>query len=487
MRVGALSLGTIGVLACGSPDAEATTEQATSASTAMSTPTTGEGDASTSTPTTGGGDTEGPGEGACAAELLAEPAAEVTYYVAIGEPGASNEACDGLAPSDEGGGRCPFKDLSAPMVLGLLDGVKSTRMALRAGTYVVSGWDGLRVTGIGASEAERVVLSAYAGEPVVLDVATPDGATCMADDAPDRPECVREVVRVSGQWTAVQGLTIRNGLGYNLEVTGGAHHLVRCNHFTETVDFPLRSDSLKLDGGASDIAVNSNVFTRWRSQAIDVTGVSEVWIEGNEFSEPHDADGGAIGCKFGTRDVTIRGNTIHDLGEDPEMKVFSLGGTGSSHPDDAEAYRIRVEGNHITGVAGKLAQFVGCQECAFIGNDAVEVGAGVLLSAAATGLPECEGGVAGCLANAGTEIRGNRMRGLHGGGDPASADFFVVVDAGEATGLVAGDNVYCAGVADGHKFGWNGGILGFAAWVEMAATDATSQAPVAGDAACAGW
>lgn len=484
MRVAWFLLGTIGALACGAAggDGEATTEPASESTAAgMTTASSSE-----STPTTGDGDTEGPVVDPCSAEALAVPAAEVTYYVAIGEPGASNEACDGLAASDEGGGRCPFKDLS-PMVLGLLDGAKSTRLALRAGTYVVSGWDGLRVTGIGTSAAERVVLSAYDGEEVVLDVAAPDGATCIGDDAPDRPECVREVVRVSGQWTAVQGLTIRNGLGYNLEVTGGAHHLVRCNLFTETVDFPLRSDSLKLDGGASDVAVLANVFTRWRSQAIDITGVSDVLVEGNDFSDPHDADGGATGCKFGSRDVTIRGNTIHDLGEDPETRVFSLGGTGSPHPDDAEAYRIRVEGNHITGVAGKLAQFVGCQDCVFADNDAVEVGAGVLLSAAASGLPECEGGGAGCLANSGARISGNRLRGLHGGGDPASADIFVVVEAGEAAGLLAGDNVYCAGVADGHKFGWGGALVGFAAWVEMAATDATSQAVVAGDEACDGW
>lgn len=461
------------VCACGAPSGGDQSGGTTSAAGTEATPTTGSGE--TGEPT-----------GDCSAEALAG-SAEVVYYVAIGEPGASNTACDGLAPSDEGNGRCPFKDLTTPAVQGLLDGAKSTRMELRAGTYVVSGWEGLRVTGIGASEAERVVLTAYAGEAVVLDVGSPDGALCAGPDPQALPECVREVVRVSGQWTAVQGLTIRNGLAYNLEVTGGAHHLLRCNLFTETADFPMRSDSLKMDAGARDVGVFNNEFSRWRSQAIDMTEVYEVVVEGNEFHDPHDADGGVTGCKFGASDVTIRGNVIHDLGSDPGTVVFSLGGTGSPHPEDAEAYRIRVEGNTVTGVQGKVAQFVGCQDCSFADNDASDVGAGVLLSAAATGLPECEGGGAGCLANSGARIAGNRFKGLNGGGDPASADIFVVVEAGEELGLVAADNVYCASVADGHRFGWLGALLGFTAWTMQSGTDATSRALVVEDAGCAGW
>ena len=70
----------------------------------------------------GGADAEGGGaegggaeggaapEDPCSIEALAEPTAATTYYLAIGEPGADNEACDGLAPTDEGGGHCPFKD-----------------------------------------------------------------------------------------------------------------------------------------------------------------------------------------------------------------------------------------------------------------------------------------------------------------------------------------------------------------------------------------
>lgn len=435
----------------------------------------------------GGGAGGGAASDPCSAEALADPKVATTYFVAMNEPGASNDACDGLAPTDEGNGRCPFKDLSSPAVLALLDGAKGTRLELRAGTYVVTGWDGLRVNGAGSSEGERVVLTSHKGEEVVIDVATPDGAGCTDDTAPTKPECVRQVIRVSGQYTAVQGLKIQNGLGYNLEVTGGAHHLVRCNTLTETVDFPLRSDSLKLDGGATDIDVLHNKFSKWRSQAIDMTEVFDVLVEGNEFYDPHDADGGATGCKLGASDVMIRGNTVHDLGSSTQTHVFSLGGTGTPHADDFEAYRVQVVANRVSNVQGILAQMVSCQDCAIEGNDVWNVGAGVLLSAAATGLPECEASASGCKATSGARVVGNRMRGLHGGGDPAQSNVFVFAEAGEADELFAADNVYCAPSEGAHRFGWLGALIPFSEWVAASGTDATSQALIDGDPACAGW
>src|SRR6185503_4563372 len=160
----------------------------------------------------------------------------------------------------------------------------------------------------------------------------------------------------------------------------------------------------------------------WRSQAIDMTNVSDVLVEGNDFHDPHDADGGATGCKFGASDVTIRDNTIHDLGSSTKTSVFSLGGTGSPHPDDVEASRIHVVSNRVSNVQGKLAQVASCKDCTFEKNDASNVGGGVLLSAAATGLPECTADPAGCKATSGALISGNRMRDFHGGGNPAQAN-----------------------------------------------------------------
>ena len=428
-----------------------------------------------------------PNEGPCSQTALNEPQVATTYYVAINEPGADNTACDGLAATDEGGGHCPFKDFSAPRTQALLDGVQGVRVNVRAGTYVITGWEGLRITGAGTSEAERVVLSAYNGEDVIIDTASPDGAGCTATTAQSNPVCVREVIRVSGQYTVVQGLTIQNGLAYQVEVTGGAHHLVRCNLIRETVEFPMRSDMMKLDGGTTDVEVLHNEFTNWHSQAIDMTEVQDVLIEGNDFHHPFDADGGASGSKFGARNVIIRGNTVHDLGNDPMTHAFSLGGTGSPHPDDHEAYGIEVVQNRIWNVEGIAAQFVSCLDCAFEDNDVWDVGAGVLLSAAATGLPECSASASGCGASSGARFRGNRMRNMQGGADPASANIFLVAEAGEGADLTAGENLYCAPSADAARFGWLGQMLTFAEWTSASGTDATSATAASSDARCIGW
>jgi hypothetical protein len=423
----------------------------------------------------------------CSAASMMQPKVATTYYMAIDEPGADNAACDGLAPSDQGAGHCPFKDLSTPAMRALLDNKKSTRLELRAGTYVLTGWDGLRVTGIGQSEDERVVLSAYPGEHPVLDVAAPDGAPCTASSAPTTPACVREVVRISGSYTLVQGLTLQNGLAYHAEITGGMHHVFRCNTLRETVAFAMRSDQLKLDGSATDVQVLHNDFSKFRSQAIDMAQVFDVLVEDNEFHDPIDDNAGATGTKFGSRNVTIRGNRVHDLGASGATLAFSLGGTGSPHPDDHAAYQVHVEANRIWNVAGKLAQLVSCVECSFERNDAWDVGAGVLLSAAATGDAQCTATSAGCGANSGSRIAGNRMRGLNGGGDAAQANVFVYVERGEQTGFDAGENLYCVPSGAAARFGWLGDLVDFDAWRSATASDASSLALAADDPRCTGW
>ncbi len=422
----------------------------------------------------------------CSAEVLREPSAALTYYIAIEEPGADNDACDGLAPTDEGAGHCPFRDLDSERTQRLLDGVASTRVELRRGHYTVHGWDGMRVEGVGQSADERVVLSAYPGERPVLDVPRPDGVGCTEATAMDDPSCVRQILRLAGEYTVVQGLTIQNGLGYHLEVNGGAHHLVRCNTLGETVVFPMRSDCLKIDGGARDVEVSHNDFSRFRSQAIDVTQVSDVLIEDNDFHDPIDADAGATGTKFGAMDVTIRGNRVHDMGSDPRMHAFALGGTGSEHPEDHAAYRLRLEGNQIWNIAGMVAQLTSCQDCALTDNEVWDAGAGFLLSASATGSPECTSAAAGagCGPNQGTLIARNRMRGLNGGGDAAQANVFVFVEPGEQSGLVAEDNVYCAGTAAEARFGLGGELLGFDDWTAAVATDTSSAALPGSDPRC---
>jgi hypothetical protein len=423
----------------------------------------------------------------CSAAVLREPASAVTYYVAVNEPGADNAACDGLAPSDEGAGRCPFRDFDSERTRALLQATKATRVELRAGTYVIAGWDGLRIEGAGRSEAERLVLSAHEGERAVLDVAAPDGRGCTAADAPTQPQCVRQVLRMAGQYTTVQGLTIQNGLGYHAEINGGAHHVFRCNTLHETADFPMRSDMLKIDARATDVKVLHNDFSRFRSQAIDMTEVFDVLVEGNEFHDPVGEDAGATGTKFGARGVIIRNNRVHDLGPSTQLHAFSLGGTGSGHPDDHEAYDVHVVGNRVWNVAGILAQVVSCAGCSVEDNVLWNAGAGVLVSAAALGLPECEASATGCGPSTATRIAGNRMRALDGGGDAAQANVFVVVDEGEGADLVAEDNLYCATRAEDARFGWAGMPVDFETWRTASGTDATSRALPADHADCSAF
>lgn len=431
----------------------------------------------------GAGGRNGDGGAACSAATLNEPTASSTYYVAGQEPGADDDACDGLAPSDEGNGRCPFRTLNGARVRSLLVGSSGVRVELRSGTYVIAGWDGLSINGVGTSEADRTVLTSRPGETAVLDIGAPDGTGCTATTVQTNPDCVRQVLRITGAYVTVQGLTIQNGLAYDLEVQGD-HHLVRCNTFRYTADFAQRSDSLKVSGQTSNIDIRNNVFTQWHSQAIDITQASSVLVESNEFYEPHDADGGATGTKFGARDVTIRNNDVHDFGTDPRAHVFALGGTGTPHPDDFEAFGVHVIGNRVRNVPGILAQVVSCQACSIEDNRVSDAAAGILLSASGTGLADCSTAASGCRPSEGTRITGNALRGLDGAGDPASANVFVFVEPGEDTGLFAGTNAYCAPSPDAHRFGLNQSLLTFTEWVTATGTDQTSSPVVDTDSRC---
>lgn len=433
-----------------------------------------------------GGSPDASTDDPCSPDALRDPRASTTYYVAIDEPGASNDGCDGLAPRDEGSGHCPFRDFSSARTRSLLDGVADTRVDVRAGTYVISGWEGLRITGTGTSEAERVVLSAYPGEQPVLDVGAPDGqgctdaATAMAD-----PKCVREVLRISGQYTLVQGITVQNGLAYHAEITGSGHHRFECNTLHETVVFPQRSDLVKIDAGARDVQVRHNDFSRFRSQAIDMTGVQDVLIEDNEFHDPIDDDAGATGTKLGSRGIIVRNNRVHDMGASKMMHAFSFGGTGTLGFDhDHTAYELQLVGNQVWNIAGIMVQLVSCENCTIEDNRLWNAGAGILLSAAATGSDQCGAGASGCGPSSGTRIRGNRMRALDGGGDAKQANVFVFAEPGESSGLDASDNLYCAPSADDARFGSGGTLVDFAAWQAATGTDGASATAAQSDPRC---
>ncbi len=413
--------------------------------------------------------------GPCSIEALREPVVATNYFVAAEVPGADDDNCDGLAPTDEGGGRCPFRSLAAVTRRGLLIDKFGVRVSLRTGRYIIAGWQGMAVNGAGSNLGEATILSNYEGEEAVLDVPSPDGVNCDVSNFETDPDCVRQLLVMSGRFSIVQGLTIQNGLAHHVEIRGGSDQLLRCNQIAETVSFGMRSDLVKLSGGATRVNIRHNRLSRFWSQAIDITGVHKVVIEDNEIFDSADPAGGATGSKYGSRNITIRNNTIHGVCPGGDGVVFSLGGTGSAHPDDAAAYTIVVEGNTVYDSPCKVAQFVSCQDCRFDNNDITNVGAGVLLSGAATGLPECSTSTTGCQATHGVSFQGNRLRRLHGGGDPDVADSFFHGEAGEGVALVASNNVYCTSVGGAAKFAYEGHPLDFAAWQAATGTDQGSR------------
>lgn len=377
-----------------------------------------------------------------------------TYYVATNEPGADNERCDGLSPVDAGNGHCPFKDFLSPRTFRLLHDVAGVRVEVRTGVYTFVG-EGLSIIGTGRSDADRVVLAAYQDEQVVFD-----GRNAL-----------RELVRVSGTFTAVERVTLRNAGAYNLVINGGSDHLVQCDRFMAN----LSSDSFKGDAGATRVLVRDNDFTGWDSQAIDMTAVRDWRIEQNDFHDPGNSSGNAIGAKLGTRDVVITGNRFRNT------RGLSFGGTGNPHTDDYEAYNLSADHNRFENVAGAVVKFYSCADCTFRENDAKNVDGGIQLSSAqAEGPSGCPGG---CRPTTSATIVGNRLTDLRG----SPPDTFWGVYLGETSALSASDNLYCAH-PDGNPVFWvDGQKLDFSNWVRTVGTDSSSVVARTDQAVCSAW
>lgn len=370
-----------------------------------------------------------------------------TFYVAINEPGADNERCDGRSPFDAGQGRCPFKDFMSARTFRLLDGVADVRVEVRAGTYSFVN-EGLSVRGVGGSDAERAVLSAYQGETVVLD-----GRGTLTS-----------LVRVSGQHVAVQGLTFQNAGAYHIEVRGGRQVVLQGNRFLAN----RSSDALKGDDGASDVTVRDNQFTQWDSQAIDMTAVARWRIEGNEFFDPRAADANAIGAKHGSRDVVIANNRFRNT------RGLSLGGTGNGQSPEQAATAIVAERNVFQNVPGFVATFYSCASCQFRNNDVEGAAGGLSLSAAASGSSSRD-----------VVVTGNRFRDLVGAQEGPPNSFWWVADA-EGRGLTAGNNLYCAAPPEDARFRYGSTFLTFAGWKQVVTSDATSEVVARSEERC-GW
>jgi hypothetical protein len=324
---------------------------------------------------------------------------------------------------------------------------------VRQGTYVLSQHIGIH--GAGASEADRILLSAFEGESAVIDGAA----------------AVREVIVVSGRYVTVRGLTVRNSAGYNLEVRGGSQVVIEDNRFLDN----RSSDSLKGDGGSSDVVVRNNEFSGWDSQAIDLTGVMRWTIENNRFHDSHGVDANAIGMKFGTRDVTVVGNTFTDT------QGMSLGGVSSAHAEPFEAYGLVVTRNTFRNIDGAAVRVFSCSGCRFENNVIDGAGGGLrVYGRVSQGASGCAGG---CQPSENLMAAGNQIRNLLGGAD-GPPDVFWGVDASEMGALSPSNNTYCARAAGASRFWLSGTFVGFSEWVRAVPTDATSVAAARTDERC---
>ena len=174
-------------------------------------------------------------------ESLVVPNTDVIYYVATNEPGADNQRCDGLSPTNEGNNRCPFKDFTSPSVREKLFltpdgnfGTKSVTVKVRKGTYFIhplrlfpkEPLQPLMINANGQSDRESVILMNYNGEKAVLDGSCPTSfSTCNYPDAPGK---IWTLLEIYGSNVIVQGLTFDNAYGRNIQI-GSANTHIRCN------------------------------------------------------------------------------------------------------------------------------------------------------------------------------------------------------------------------------------------------------------------
>jgi hypothetical protein len=394
-----------------------------------------------------------------------QPAAgATTYYLAINEKGASNDACDGKAPSDEGNGHCPFKDFTGSKTRQLLVNVKATRLELRAGTYPIdknpdNPLTGMIVQGVGTNAAEGLVLTSYKDEVAVIDGAN----------------ATREAVRVSGSFITIERLTIQNSGGHNIEVRGPASDVtIRCNKIGPS----FASDMVKGDGQAERVVLRANDFFQWDSQAIDLTEVHDWTIEDNDFHDPKSVEGtkgAGIGTKKGSRDVLVKNNRFKN------SRGVTTGTSGQPHPEDVEAIRLTWDGNTMTNITGPAVKLYSCRDCSFT-NNLIDGAAALSLftDVAREGPSTCT--PTPCKPSEGAKITGNKIRKTTG----PPAGLFQGMYSTEGARFVSANNLYCTAPSTNAGFFFDA-IIDFSAWKMAVKTDETSLLKPDSDPACTSW
>ena len=427
-------------------------------------------------------------------ESLATPKTDVTYYVAANEPGADNELCDGLVPTNEGGNHCPFKDFTSARVREKLFfpadggyGTKSVTVKIRQGTYFIhplrlfpnEPLQPLLINANGQSDRESVVLMNFNGEQAILDGSCP--ANLRTCDYPDAPGKIWTILEIYGSNIIVQGLTFDNAYGRNIQIGSTDTH-IRCNKLIGS--YSSDSDSIKATSDEGPVYIYGNEFSGPNEQAIDGTRAQDWIIENNTVR-----DGGGFGFKFGARNILIRNNRF--LGLKVEKAIISLGGDGSTdHSNEYEAYNIRAEDNTFEDVHS-AAGFAHCYNCTFSNNSITRAKIGVDFGEEHPSyIDGCRNGK-GCLPTANAKIFNNRFRGIQYP-ETNLDNIFIAADSARVLNLEAGNNLYCVPEGEQPIF-WRGGVIpqdlirNLAVWQEKSQTDRSSQIAAAIDLKCTNW
>jgi hypothetical protein len=171
-------------------------------------------------------------------------------------------------------------------------------------------------------------------------------------------------LEVRGQ--TANGLNIDDGAEYANDTA--AHHVAILNVHVHDVGGTGNQDCIKVSG-VRDLFVYDSRFERCggadSGSAIDHVGCHRSVIARNVFDA---MSGNAVQAKGGSTDIDVRQNRMRDAG----VRAVNLGGsTGleffrpplSTTAPNAEARRVRVFDNIITGTSGSPFAFVGCVDC----------------------------------------------------------------------------------------------------------------------------
>jgi hypothetical protein len=185
-------------------------------------------------------------------------------------------------------------------------------------------------------------------------------------------------------YVVVQHLEVRGASGNGINIDDGAdyandtaaHHVAVLDVDIHDIGGTGNQDCLKVSG-VNDLAVYDSRFARCGGAAsgsgIDHVGCHRSVIARNVFDA---MSGNAMQAKGGSTDIDFRQNRVRDGGD----RVVNLGGsTGleffrpplSTTAPNAEARRVRVFNNLITGTTGAPFAFVGCVDCLVAHNAVV--------------------------------------------------------------------------------------------------------------------